>query len=113
MVLSRHGLRLRHGVIRVALRCPLSETLGCHGRVGLQTSAKLHLRSGAPRRRLSLGAARFRIAAGQTRRVAVHVSKLGRRVVHARRHVAVRVRVTGIDRSGNTKRVVVQRVLRG
>jgi hypothetical protein len=33
--------------------------------------------------------------------------------VHARRHVAVRVRVTGIDRSGNTKRVVVQRVLRG
>jgi streptogramin lyase len=113
MVLSRHGLRLRHGVIRVALTCPLSETLGCHGRVGLQTSAKLHVRSGAPRRRLSLGAARFRIAAGQTRGVAVHVSKLGRLVVHARRHVTVRVRVTGIDRSGNTRRVVVQRVLRG
>jgi streptogramin lyase len=113
MVVASRRLRLtRSGTVRLSLRCPLAETLGCHGRVRLETAAKLRAASAAARRRLRLGTASFRIAGGQTRTVTVRITKRGRALVRAKRRLAVRVLVTGRDKIGNKKRVVKRLPLR-
>jgi hypothetical protein len=113
VVRSRKLSLTRSGKVKLALRCPLAETLGCHGRLTLETAAKLRTGRAAARKRLRLGQATFRIAAGQTRRVTVRITKRGGALVHAKRRIAVRVLVTGIDKTGNKRRIVKRLPLRG
>jgi hypothetical protein len=116
MVVAGRTLTLsRSGKVRVSLKCPLAETLGCHGSVRLETAAKVATGSGAEaaaRRRLRLGKARFRIPGGQTRRVTVRVGKRGRALVLRKARVRVRVLVTGIDKTGNRRRIAKRLTLR-
>jgi virginiamycin B lyase len=115
MVLGGRKLTLiRSGKVKLSLKCPLAETLGCHGTVTLETAAKLAAGSdaaAAARRRLRLGKARFRIPGGQTRTATVRVTKRGRALLRRKRRLAVRVLVTGIDKSGNKRRIVRRRTL--
>jgi streptogramin lyase len=97
-------------LVTISLGCPLSETLGCHGRVRLETVAKL--KAGATRatarQRLVLGSARFRIPAGQKRNVSIPVSRRGRSLVRKLHRVRARVVVTGLDASGNRQTTVTR-----
>lgn len=102
LVISR-ALRLtRAGTVSVAIRCPLIETLGCHGNVALDTAARLARGGKKP---LRLGKANFRIPGGKTRTLTVRISKNGRVLVRAKRRLAVIVVVTGIDKSGNVRKI--------
>ena len=115
VVASRKLTVTRSGKVKVSLRCPLTETLGCHGSVTLETAAKLATGSAANAaggKRLRLGRAIFRIASGQTRTVTVRITKRGRVLVRAKRVITVRVLVTGIDKSGNKKQIVKRLPLR-
>jgi streptogramin lyase len=101
----------RQPLVTISLGCPLSETLGCHGNVRLETVAKL--KAGAARvtapRRIALGSARFRIKAGQKRELKIPLSRRGRSLVRKLHHVRTRVIVTGVDASGN-RQITVTRV---
>jgi virginiamycin B lyase len=104
MVVAGRRLTLsRSGRVKLTLKCPLAETLGCHGSVALQTAA---------RPRLSLGRARFRIRGGQTRSVTVRVNKSGRALTRRKGRLRVRVLVTGIDKTGNKRRIAKRMTLR-
>jgi streptogramin lyase len=105
LVASRKLTVTRSGNVKVSLTCPLTETLGCHGSVTLETAAKLAA-GAAAHKRLRLGSASFRIGGGQTRAVTVRISKRGRALLRAKRRVSVRVLVTGIDKIGNRKQIV-------
>ena len=98
LVVGGKTLRLlAKGRVRLALRCPLTETLGCRGSVRLETAAKL---ASHRRKRLKLASAKFKIGGGQARTVSMTVSRRGRSL--ARRHkLKVRAVVVGIDASGN------------
>jgi len=113
---SRRLTITRSGKVKVSLRCPLTETLGCHGSVTLETAAKFaagRAAGAAAHKRLRLGSASFRIGGGQTRAVTVRISRHGRALLRARRRLGVRVLVTGIDALGNRTRVVKRINLRG
>ncbi len=96
-VVSRSLILTRGGPVRIALGCPLVETLGCHGTVHIQTAG-----------RITLGSAGFRISGGQTRSVKTRLSPRGRALVRRLHRVRVRVVVTGIDALGNRKTEVVR-----
>jgi streptogramin lyase len=117
MVVTSRGLTItRSGKVKVTLRCPLTETLGCHGSVTLETAAKFAVGRGTGatgRKRLRLGSARFRIAGGQTRAVTVRISKRGRALLRAKRRLGMRALVTGIDALGNRTQIVKPINLRG
>ncbi len=115
VVASRKLTLTRSGKVKLSLRCPLAETLGCHGSVTLQTAAKLATGSAADaaaRMRLRLGKASFRMPGGQTRTVRVRITKRGRALLRRKRRLAVRVLVTGIDKTGNKKQIVKRLTLR-
>jgi streptogramin lyase len=97
-ILNRALVLTSSGLVRLSLRCPLAETLGCRGRVRLATVARL----AAGRQPLRLGSAAFRIGGGQTRTVTIRVSSRGRTLVRNHRG-AVRVAaiVTASDAVGN------------
>ena len=108
-VLSRALVLTRSGVVRVSLRCPLAETLGCRGRVRLVTVALL----ASGRHPLLLGSVAFRIGGGQTRTVAIRVPRCGRTLVRSRRTgVWVRATVVAADVSGNRATTARRLVLR-
>jgi hypothetical protein len=96
MRIASRTLTLSKGRVKIKLGCPLAETLGCHGTVGIKA------------RRLSLGSAKFRIRGGHTRTVTVRVSKRARALVGHR----VRLVVTGIDAAGNKKTTTKRMALR-
>jgi len=90
------------GRVRVALRCPLAEPLGCRGTVRLL----------AGRRSVRIGSAGFRAGGGQARTVALRVSRRGRALLRAARRVRARVVVTARDAAGNRTRTAVRVTLR-
>jgi streptogramin lyase len=116
MVVASRRLKLtRSGKVKLSLRCPLAETLGCHGGVTLETAAKMAVGSAADAaalRRLRLGKARFRIPAGQTRTATLRVTRRGRALVRRKQRLTVRLLVTGIDKTGNKRRIVKRLTLR-
>ena len=115
VVAGRRVTLTRSGKVKLSLRCPLAETLGCHGSVTLETAAKLAAGSAAEsaaRRRLRLGKARFRIPGGQTRTATVRVTRRGRALLRRKRRSAVRALVTGIDKTGNKRQIVKRLTLR-
>lgn len=106
-------LRLtRGGRVRITLHCPLAETLGCRGRVRLETVARLGTRpaAAAARRRLRLGGAGFRIGGGVTRVITVRVSPRGRALARRRAGLPARAVVVAFDASDN-RRTTVKRLL--
>jgi hypothetical protein len=115
IVASRKLTLTRSGKVELSLKCPLAETLGCHGSVTLETAARVAAGSAAEaaaRQRLRLGKASFRIPGGQTRTVTVRITRRGRALLRAKRRMAVRVLVTGIDKTGNKRQVVKRLTLR-
>jgi hypothetical protein len=66
----------------------------------------------AARKRVRLGKARFRIAGRQTRTVTVRVSKPGRALIRRKGRLRVRVLVTGIDKTGNKRRIARRMTVR-
>jgi streptogramin lyase len=105
----------RSGKVKLSLKCPLAETLGCHGSVTLQTAAKVAAGSGAEaaaRKRLRLGKARFRIRGGQTRTVTVRIARRGRALVRRKGSLRVRVLVAGIDKTGNKRQIAKRMTVR-
>ena len=97
----------RAGRAVISLRCPLAETLGCRGRVRLETVNRFAVGAGraATRRVLRLGSARFRIGGGQTRPVTIVVSRRGRALVRRLDRARVRAVVVASDSSGNARTV--------
>jgi hypothetical protein len=96
-VVSRSLILTRSGLVRIALACPLAETLGCHGTVAIQTAGSI-----------KLGSARFVIGGGRTRVLQLRISRRGRALVRRLHRVRVRVLVTGLDVLGNRRAVVVR-----
>jgi hypothetical protein len=96
-VVSRSLILTRAGLVRIALACPLAETLGCHGTVAIQTAGSI-----------MLGSARFAIGGGRIRAVRLRISRRGRALVRRHHRVRVRVLVTGFDVLGNRKTEVVR-----
>jgi hypothetical protein len=84
----------RNGRVRVSLRCPVTEPLGCRGTVRLVT------RRGSSR----LGSAKFTVGGGQSRSVAIRVSARGKRLVRTKT-LKARLIVTVRDSAGNRRRV--------
>lgn len=117
LILGR-GVRVnRRGIARLRLRCPKAErSPPCAGRVLVRTARRF--RAGAKRRRIVLGRARFRVAAGRTRAVRLRLGRrkaaLVRRNRRARRAVAIaRVRDRSRNRSTARKRMRVVPARRG
>ncbi|HEX5780923.1 MAG TPA: M36 family metallopeptidase [Solirubrobacteraceae bacterium] len=85
------------GRVTVRLACPGGPV--CAGRVTLTTARRIR---GA---RVRLGSARFTIAGGTTRRIAVKLSRPNRRLVRRLRRVRVNLEVSAADRA-TTRRTV-------
>jgi hypothetical protein len=86
----------------VRLACPAGEPL-CAGTLTVTTAKRLR------GRRVKLGSARFRLAGGATRRVAVKLSRPKRRLVRRLGRVRVKLAVSAQDEAGNratTRRTV-------
>jgi streptogramin lyase len=100
MRISARRLRLVRGRLRIRVGCPLSETLGCRGTVTLRGGG------------LRLGSARFRIRGGQTRTIAIRVSRRGAARIRRAGRLRARIVVVGIDAAGNRKTVARRLSLR-
>lgn len=73
-------LHLRHGDVKVKLRCPDDSTYDrCKGSLKLRTARKVHAKH--RRRRVTLGRARYSLAPGGDARGAVHVPRRRRSLV--------------------------------
>jgi hypothetical protein len=104
VVVSRALVLGSRGRVRISLRCPLAETLGCRGTVRLETIGK---------RRLRLGATSFRIGGGQARAVSIHLTRRARALVRRRHRLTVRALVSARDAAGNRGRTVKRLKLSG
>jgi hypothetical protein len=110
-VLGRRLTLSAKGVVAISLRCPVSETLGCHRTVTIRTAKKVAAQAAA--RKLRLGSAKFRIAGGKTKTVKVRLGASARAVVRRLHKLSVTLTVTGLD-SSNNRRVTAKRLtLRG
>jgi len=102
MTISRRALALgARGRVTVRLACPAGEPRGCAGRLTITTVRRA--------RRVKLGSARFRIAAGAKRRVTVKLSRSNRRLERRLGRVRVKLVVSALDQAGNratTRRTV-------
>ncbi len=102
----------RKGVVRIGLTClAIEESPPCHGKVRLKIRPKVEF-AGEAKRRLPLGSAPFRIAAGKTKRVALKLSPkkaaLVRDDLQARK---VLVLLRGRDGAGNSELIERRRKL--
>jgi hypothetical protein len=104
----------RNGRVAISLGCPLTEPLGCRGRVRLATVRRFAAgaSTGAPRRVLRLGTARFRIGGGQTRAVTIVVSLRGRALVGRLGRLRVRAIAVAEDSAGNRRTTVRRLIMR-
>jgi hypothetical protein len=87
----------RGGVVTLVVACPPDAAGGCAGFVSLATAGGVPLAvlSQARRRKvLALGRARFRVGPGGSARVAVRLSKQGRRALRKLRRLRVKVTTT-------------------
>ena len=89
----RRALRLRRGIVRVRLRCPVSEPF---------LNGTVALRRQGDRGRLGLG--RFSCRAGGTTVVGIQLSTRGRRLLAAQRRERLNVTVIARDGAGNIGR---------
>jgi TolB protein len=94
VVIARRPARLRRGVVRVRVTCPATELAPCAGRLVLRSRA----RTSPPG---TLGSARFRIAPGRPRRVAVRLSRAARTRVARRMRLPVTATARVTDAAGN------------
>ena len=104
----------RRGVARLRLRCPANEANPpCRGLVSLRTARKVRIRPKVKPRRLRLGRARYRIAAGKTKTAWIKVGRAKRQLLRrdrkARRIVAVaHTSDAAGNRSVNRKRLIAR-----
>ena len=89
------SLRLRRGRIAVRLACPAGGA-ACRGKLGVRTKGRV--RTGAGRRRVTVAAGRYRVAAGRSAKVRLRPTAAGRALL--RRVARVRVRVAATPRGG-------------
>jgi hypothetical protein len=84
--------------VRITLRCPLAETLGCRGTATLDTVAKLaaHGRSVA-----RLGRAGFHIGGGQTHTITIRLKRRARQLLSQHHKLAARVLISASDSAHN------------
>ena len=104
----------RRGFARLRLRCPATEaTPPCHGRLGLRTRAKLAIGKGkrARKRPVVLGKRGFRVGAGRTRLVKVHLGKGKRRLLRSKRRARKVVAIARV-RDGAGNRTVLSKKMR-
>jgi Fungalysin metallopeptidase (M36) len=108
MSLSGRGLALDpRGRVTVQLACPAGEPGVCAGTLTITTARRV--RAARRARRVKLGSARFRIAGGATREIAVKLSRSNQRLVRRLRRVRVNLDVSALDQAGNratTRRAV-------
>ena len=95
------ALVARRGRVAIRLGCPLTEPLGCRGRVRLVRVPRGGARTKAAR--LPLGSAAFRIGGGQTRAVAVRLTPRARALLRARSALRVRAVARAVDAAGNAR----------
>lgn len=114
VTIVRAGLTLgRTRQVTVRISCPIGEVRGCRGTVTLATARKVAARIvGGRARILTLGSARFSVAAGQVRIVRVRVTPATYRLLKRLRKVAIRVSARATDAAGNTSRRAVTLTLR-
>jgi hypothetical protein len=95
------------GRVAVTLACPAGEPGDCAGTLTIKTAGRV--RAARKARRVKLGSARFTIAPGTSRRIAVKLSRSNRRLVRRLARVRVNLVVTARDQAGNratTRRTV-------
>lgn len=95
---SRTITASRARVLGVKLSCPASEPGGCTGTLTLVSDKAF----ASARKRVSLGTARFSIAAGKTAVVKVRLSRAGQRLLKRLGRVRARLTLTAADKAGNT-----------
>jgi hypothetical protein len=107
MTLSGRAFALDpRGRVTVQLACPAGEPV-CTGTLTITTAGQV--RAARRARRVKLGSARFRIAGGASRRVAVKLSRSNLWLVRRLRRVRVNLEVNARDLAGNratTRRTV-------
>jgi hypothetical protein len=78
--IAKQTLHLRHnGTVRAKLRCPASHVPKCKGT--LRVAYRGH----------TIGRAKFKVRAGHSARVRVHISRSGQRLAHRKHHIRVRL----------------------
>lgn len=114
VTIVRAGLTLgRTRQVAVRISCPIGEVEGCRGTVTLATARKVAARLAGGRARIvTLGSARFSVAAGKVRIVIVRVTPSTYRLLKRLRKVAIRVSTKATDAAGNTSRRFVTLTLR-
>ena len=95
------ALVARRGRVAIRLGCPLTEPLGCRGRVRLVRVPRGGARTKAAR--LRLGSAAFRIGGGQTRAVVVRLTPRARALLRARSALRVRAVARAVNAAGNAR----------
>ena len=94
--ISGRTVRLtRRGVARIRISCPRSLPSACSGRLALQTL-----------RGVRLGDARYTVAAGASKAVAVRLTQRGRRIVRRERRLPIRA--TARARGGFGPKTTIQ-----
>lgn len=89
IAIAKRNLRVSsEGVARIRFSCPGSAPPICHGRVELRT-----VRNVRAAKRLVLARKLFRVPRGTSKRVAVRLSKAGRRILRRERRLRVRISV--------------------
>src|SRR4051794_999486 len=100
---------VRHGRVRIRVRCPAGAARICKGTLTLKTAHKVKLRKGGRRRFVALGQKHFAIRAGRTARVSVKLSHAGRTLLKKQRTLTARARAVATDGFG--KRGAANRTL--
>jgi hypothetical protein len=93
VVIATRQISVRGGVAQLRLSCPRAGPR-CVGDLQLETVSRVAVRAGSTRRRIVVGRARYRIAAGSSATVPVKLSSQGRRLLARSRAMRVVISVT-------------------
>jgi hypothetical protein len=99
-----HTLKLdKHGNAIVSVSCPKDSTGACSGRATLVSTPVVAAAAKHKRVRIRLGSKSFKVPAGKTRKVKIHVSRKGRRTLVKNGRLKARLSVKSSDGSGPAK----------
>ncbi len=106
--IARGTLRMnRAGKVVVKLSCSVNEQDGCRGKLSIRSTKRVKIsRRKRRRRKLTLGKAKFSVAAGQTKKVRVKLKRTPRRVVRRLKDVRVKLTAAVRDPQGNSGKTI-------
>jgi hypothetical protein len=108
-----HTLRLdRHGNLVLRIACPADSATACSGTASIVSASAVRAAAKRPRLKLlKVGSRKFKVAAGKTKKVTIHVTAKARRYIKKHHKLRAKLTITSRDAAtaaGKNKKIIAK-----